>query len=197
MSSEMLPLFPLGQPLFPGVILPLQIFEQRYIRLIKESLRADTGFGIVATAEPDTDDSESVVTYDVGLEVKVTDWRQQDNGLLGISVSGTRRFVIDAIEVEDDGLLVASINWMAVESEEVDAGYSDLDELEGLLRQLILHPAFDWVELPEEISPEEISWKLAQLLPIGLDDKVQLLSFTSTNDRLNRIYDLITDLSSE
>lgn len=197
--SEILPLFPLGQPLFPGVILPLQIFEQRYIRLIKESMRADSGFGIVATAksEADSEISQSVVTYDIGLEVKVTDWRQQDNGLLGISVAGSRRFVIGSIEVEDDGLLVADVNWMTGEDEVPETYYEDLDELEGLLRQLALHPAFDWIELPEELSAEDISWKLAQLLPVSLDDKVQLLSYSSTADRLDRIFDLIDSLSNE
>ena len=48
---DRLPLFPLGQPLFPGIRLDLQIFEQRYLRLVRKSMREDVAFGIVATED--------------------------------------------------------------------------------------------------------------------------------------------------
>ena len=46
MSTIEIPLFPLRTVLFPGAVLPLRIFEQRYLTMIRDCARSDTGFGV-------------------------------------------------------------------------------------------------------------------------------------------------------
>lgn len=193
--TERLPLFPLGQPLFPGVRLDLQIFEQRYLRLVKESMRADSAFGIVAIEEGEEVGEPSEI-YDFGLAVKIVDWKQLDNGLLGVAVSGDRRFNIIKTQVEDDGLIIGNVEWLPEFQEQVDYPEENLQELERLLRELAQHPALNWVSLPEQIPADELGWKLAQVLPVPTTKKVRLLAEPSSLQRLAKIQILVDELSS-
>jgi hypothetical protein len=73
--------------------MPLQIFEQRYLDLVKESMRSGEGFGIVRiergaeVADDDLPDARAG-----GHVARIVDWDQLDNGLLGITVAGRQRF---------------------------------------------------------------------------------------------------------
>ena len=192
---ERLPLFPLGQPLFPGVRLDLQIFEQRYLRLVRESTREGLEFGIVAI-EDGGEVGAPLEIYDFGLAVKIVDWKQLDNGLLGIVVCGDRRFNIQKTEIEDDGLIVGEVEWLPEFQETADYPDDNLQSLEKLLRDLAQHPALNWVGLPEQISASELGWKLAQVLPISTTKKVRLLAEPSSIECLEKIQILVDELSS-
>lgn len=193
--ADRLPLFPLGQPLFPGVLLNLQIFEQRYLRLIRESLKQDSAFGIVAIAEGN-DVGEQPDLYSVGLEVKIVDWRQQKNGLLGVSVLGARRFEILNTQVEEDGLLIGGISWLTESTSFTAIPEENLESLEALLRELIAHESLAWVEVDDAVlSAEELSWKLAQVLPISLEQKIPLLMESESSTRLAMIQAQVDELS--
>lgn len=191
-----LPLFPLGQPLFPGVNLNLQIFEQRYIHLVRNSLREEKPFGIVAIAEGN-EAGEAPEIYSIGLEVKIVDWRQQDNGLLGITVSGEQRFEIHDSWIEEDGLLMAEVALLAPETEDGDLSSQYIEGLEALLRELAQHPACSWINIDDaELSPRELSWKLSQALPISVEDKIPLLAESELVDRLELIQSYVDRLSA-
>lgn len=194
--SSRLPLFPLGQPLFPGVRLNLQIFEQRYLRLVRASMRDATSFGIVAIAEGG-EVGETPEIFEYGLEVNIVDWRQQDNGLLGVSVAGDRCFRVLDAKQEEDGLMIGEIEWLpdSIEAESIPA--ASLEGLENLLRELARHPSLGWVELPEDqLSVSELGWKLAQALPISHEQKVPLLAEVDAAKRLARIQIFVDELSS-
>lgn len=193
--TERLPLFPLGQPLFPGICLQLQIFEQRYLRLVRESMRDDSAFGIVAIADG-REVGAPPETCEFGLEVKIVDWCQQENGLLGVAVSGTRRFQILSTTLEEDNLLVADVGWLDEGVNHRSIPAESLDGLKKLLRDLAQHPALNWVELSEQLSEEELGWKLAQVLPVSLDNKISLLADSDLVRRLEKIQVLVDELSS-
>lgn len=191
-----LPLFPLGQPLFPGVRLNLQIFEQRYIQLVRMSLREDKPFGIVAIAEGN-EAGEAPEIYSVGLQVNIVDWRQQDNGLLGITVAGDRRFEIHDSWIEEDGLLMAEAASLTDDSEEKNISTHELDGLESLLRELANHPACSWINIDDkQMSPQELSWKLSQALPVSVEDKIPLLAESELDVRLELIQNYVDRLSA-
>ena len=192
---DRLPLFPLGQPLFPGIRLDLQIFEQRYLRLVRKSMREDVAFGIVAT-EDGRELGAPLEIYDFGLAVKIVDWERLENGLLGIVVCGERRFNIQKTEVEDDGLIIAEVEWLPEFQETADYPDENLQGLEGLLRDLAQHPALNWVGLPEQISASELGWRLAQVLPVSTTKKVRLLAEPSSMQCLAKIQILVDELSS-
>jgi len=192
--TDNLSLFPLAQPLFPGMSLDLQVFEQRYLRLVRESMRKNELFGIVAIAEG-KEVGSSVTPHDVGVAVTISDWRQQSNGLLGITVSGERRFCVEATHVEGDGLIVAEVTWPELCEEEALPA-DQLEALDSLLRDLCQHHTMRWLELEDEISAVDLSWYLSQVLPISVEKKIELMAESDTGQRLRHIQVLVEQLSS-
>ena len=94
-----LPLFPLGTVLFPGGVLPLRIFEPRYLDMIANCMRDSSPFGVVLLrrgGEVLNDSRRSEVEFhDVGTEARVFDFSQTEKGILAVVASGERRFVVD------------------------------------------------------------------------------------------------------
>lgn len=172
----------------------LQIFEQRYLRLVRDCMRQESGFGIVAISSGG-EVGEPPETYAVGLEVKIIDWRQQNNGLLGITVSGDRRFQIESAESSDEGLLMAEVIWLQETDEAPSLAEDSFNGLDQLLRELAQHPSLDWLTLPDQLSVQELGWKLAQALPISQESKIDLLGDSDPVRRIRKIQMLVEQLS--
>ena len=98
-----LPLFPLNTVLFPGCNLDLQIFEARYLDMIGRCMKQGGGFGVVCILEGHEVGAAPEGFAMVGCEARITDFQQQDNGLLGIRVQGGRRFLVQRTEVQRAG----------------------------------------------------------------------------------------------
>ena len=81
-----IPLFPLRVVMFPGGRFDLQIFEKRYIDLIRHCLRTDSGFGIclLKAGEEIFQENLEQTIHSSGTYSKIVDWDQLENGLLGI-----------------------------------------------------------------------------------------------------------------
>ena len=132
--GELIPLFPLGTPLFPGVVLPLQIFESRYRRLMSDLLsHPETGdrrfFGVVAIRQGWEVEavSPAEALYDVGCVARVQAVRpQSDGGFRIVTVGGERFRLLDVVVGEDPPYLQAEVEWLAEEeAAEEAAGNSD------------------------------------------------------------------------
>ncbi len=93
MSEEVLDLalFPLNTVLFPGMQLPLHIFEDRYRLMIRECLRSDRGFGVVM-AGSDTDQQGISETDTIGTSARITHVDQLEDGRMNIVATGAERF---------------------------------------------------------------------------------------------------------
>ncbi len=103
-----LPLFPLTSHILPGGILPLRIFEARYLRMIKESYASEHAFGMCMLNSNGNEEDNSHI-YPIGTLVKVTDFEKLDDGQLGITIEGIQPFKIESIVTEQDGLRVGSV----------------------------------------------------------------------------------------
>jgi Lon protease-like protein len=132
--GELIPLFPLGTPLFPGVVLPLQIFEPRYRRLMTDLLtRPEAGdqrfFGVVAIRQGWEVEaiSPAEALYDVGCVARVQAVRRQgDGGFRIVTVGGERFRLLDVVVGEDPPYLQGEVEWLAEEeAAEEAAGDSD------------------------------------------------------------------------
>jgi uncharacterized protein len=132
--GELIPLFPLGTPLFPGVVLPLQIFEPRYRRLMRDLLsRPEAGdrrfFGVVAIRQGWEVESvaPAQALYDVGCAARVQAVRPQSDGSFRIVTVGGERFrLLDVVIGEDPPYLQAEVEWLGEEeAAEEAAGDSD------------------------------------------------------------------------
>jgi ATP-dependent Lon protease len=121
--GELIPLFPLGTPLFPGVVLPLHIFEPRYRRLVRDLLSQPDGsdqrfFGVVAIRQGWEVEriAPAAALYDIGCTARLQTVRPQaDGGFRIVTVGGDRFRLLDVVVGEDPPYLQAEVEWLAEE----------------------------------------------------------------------------------
>ena len=90
-----IPLFPLSGILLPHGRITLQIFEQRYLDLIRSCMRSETGFGVVWVRRGSEVAAKGAARPDLGdygTYAKIVDWDQLPSGLLGITIQGKETF---------------------------------------------------------------------------------------------------------
>jgi ATP-dependent Lon protease len=141
--GELIPLFPLGTPLFPGVVLPLQIFEPRYQRLMKDLLALpESGdrrfFGVVAIRQgwEVEEVAPAQALYDIGCTARVQAVRPQpDGGFRVVTVGGERFRLLDVVVGEDPPYLQAEVEWLVEEemAEEAAGDHDGMVEPAGLV----------------------------------------------------------------
>ena len=174
-------LFPLNTVLFPGSILPLQIFEQRYLTLITDCLKQQTGFIIVLISEGKEVGAVPQI-YSTGCYVKIIDWESLENGLLGITIQAKYRVHLRNSSVRDDGLLLA----------EMSALESSLDDNPALpenfkpLPETLKHPFSERYHGEVDFeNTADICYRLSELLPISNKEKQLLLETDSAQQMLD------------
>jgi uncharacterized protein len=183
-----LPLFPLNTVLFPGGRLPLRIFEQRYMEMAKACLRDRAPFGVCLIQEG-VEVGAPAVPVETGCLALIAQWDMPQLGMLHITASGERRFRILERRVQRDGLARASVEVLPEDSEsplpENLAGCARL--LERAIEQ---QPSF--FEPPHRLdSCSWVSSRLAEVLPLPLKVKQELLELTDARARLQRINALL------
>ena len=189
-----LPLFPLANPLFPDQVMSLQVFEPRYIKLVSECLKAEQGFGVVQIRDGREVGGVAQI-FHFGVEAQIIDFEQLDNGLLGITVQGRRKFTVKSTEVLALNQLQADVAWLDSELEEPVP--NEFDGLVLLLAELRQHPAVNALQLPAVGDARHLGWQLCQLLPLGAADKVALLSLHDPIERLYQLAERIRQLGED
>jgi ATP-dependent Lon protease len=134
--GELIPLFPLGTPLFPGVVLPLHVFEPRYRRLVRDllALPEEGGrrfFGVTAIRQGWEVErvAPAEALYDVGCTARVQTVRaQSDGGFQVVTVGGDRFRLLDVVVGDDPPYLQARVEWLADE----EAAEEHAGDVEGL-----------------------------------------------------------------
>lgn len=194
--SELLPLFPLHTQLLPEQRLDLQIFEPRYIQLVKDCLRSESAFGVVTIREGGEvvrTSADIPQVFGVGVSARIVDWGTTDTELLAITVQGESKFKLLEAEVGDAQLMQAQIDWLPLEPQR------DIPEqhatLHSLLQQLRQHPSTVRLQLPDISDARQLGWQLSQLLPLENPLKIDLLAMDDPLQRLDRLLPLIEELS--
>lgn len=187
-----LALFPLSNPLFPEQKMTLQIFEPRYVSLVSRCLKNDEGFGVVQIREG-REIGRAPQVFQFGVEARIVDWEQLDNGLLGITIEGRRKFTLHSTRIEKDQLMMAEVEWLPEEPcAPVPEHFDGLLELAEQLRQ---HPLVARMNLPPIDNARDLGWQLCQLLPLSPPDKVALLSLSNPELRLEHLAERVARLS--
>lgn len=88
-----IPLFPLQTVLFPGSVLPLKIFEQRYLDMAAACMKENKPFGICLIASGE-ETGPAAEPHPVGTLAEIGDWEMEQLGILQITARGGRRFRI-------------------------------------------------------------------------------------------------------
>ncbi|MYC07154.1 MAG: peptidase S16 [Chloroflexi bacterium] len=179
-----LPLFPLNTVLFPGASLPLQIFEERYKRLLQDCLDSDERFGIVLIKSGD-EVGQPAIPHPIGTVAHITQVNEMRGDRFLIAVTGERRFKINTI-TRHRPYITADVSILPdVDSEEARP------ESESILRQLNEYLSLitglqgGWTsEVRTSRDPAALSYFIAETLLIDLSEKQQLLEKPSTVSRL-------------
>jgi hypothetical protein len=180
-------LFPLNTVIFPGGILPLQIFEQRYLNLIKECMKQQTGF-VVVLISAGKEVGATPQIYSTGCYVEIIDWESLNNGLLGISIQGKYRVRLSNSSVRDDGLLFAEASPLESTLDNNLPLPNALEPLADTLKQLLKHPYAQQYENTVNFnSSAEICYRLSELLPISNKQKQLLLETDSMEQMLDQL----------
>lgn len=190
------PLFPLRTVLFPGGRMALRIFEQRYLDLVRNTLREQSSFGIVHLHQGSEvgGDSQASQLAAVGCEAHIVDWDQTEDGLLGLVVQGGRRFRLHGSAQDASGLHRGAVEWLN-EVDDIPLP-EEASELAALLAQLLDHPHVQRMGMSGEATGTgDLVNRLAQLLPLEPADVYPLLEVDDPLQRLDVLHDLLERVS--
>ncbi|MDP3272768.1 MULTISPECIES: LON peptidase substrate-binding domain-containing protein [Limnobacter] len=199
MSQAAMPLFPLTTVLFPQGVLNLQIFEVRYLDLMKKCLRDNTPFGVVSLLDgnevrrPD----EKIQLAKIGTLVNIEKHEFVTPTLIEISTVGSQRFKLLNATQEKNGLWMGEIQTLPA-----DPVVEIPDYLQGSANALArLINSIDENEIAEEQLPFRKPYKLmdcgwvanrwCELLPLDKPTKLQLLALDNPLLRLELIDDTL------
>ena len=191
-----IPLFPLSSVLFPGGRMSLQIFEQRYLDLVRSCLKQEEGFGLVWIAEgaevaqPGTGMPK---LGEFGCYARIVDWDSLPSGLLGITIEGGERFCLDEARSESNQLVVGD-----VEMKELCAAEPMREEWDSMLEVLSSLEQHPHVQRMGIKADHEDAWQvgyvLAQLLPVEEAIKYQLLGLDDIAQFMEELGEVLDEL---
>ncbi len=186
------PLFPLNSIVLPRGRIPLQLFEPRYIDMLTRCLKEDRGFVVVLLQEGG-EIGRTAAFYDIGTYVRIIDFQQLDNGLLGITVEGESKVSVVRSWQQEDGLNVGDVECLLEETEsEVPARYS---ELPSVLKALFRHPVIRDLNMDIDYGDaRDVGWRLTELLPLDKQEKQKLVELQDPLERLSRLQELLEAL---
>ena len=197
----MIPLFPLNTVLFPDGRLALQVFEVRYLDMIKRCIAASEEFGVVALAagEEVRKPGQQETLVQVGTLARIVDWTAPLPGLLHITCLGTQRFRVQAAEQLKHGLWMADIERLPddmtvpVPVEQQDVANA-LGSLIRSLQQRGVTPAQMPMGPPYRL--DESGWvanRWCELLDLDLAQKQLLLAQDNPVLRIELVQDALAD----
>ena len=183
-----IPLFPLNAVLFPGGRLPLRIFEQRYMEMAKACLKNSAPFGVCLIREG-KEVGTPATPVEIGCLARIGNWDMPQLGMLHITALGSQRFRIVERSVQADGLARASIK---VLPEDRDAPIGNACAGCVKLLERVIEQQSGLFEPPHRLdSASWVSSRLAEVLPLPLAAKQELLELTDARARLERINALL------
>jgi len=176
--------------LFPGGPLPLKIFEVRYLDMVGRCIKGDSGFGVIAIRDGAESGAGDVSTHKVGTMAKIADWNRMDDGLLGITAVGESRFLLRSLRREADGLRVGEVGFMEPdEPVPVPPRYRPMSRLlENILVDFERHYHYTSWQLDDAAW---VGYRLAEMLPLTLDQRQSCLETIDPVQRLEIIYPLL------
>ncbi len=191
-THRQLPLFPLNTVLFPGNAMPLQIFEPRYQRMLKDCMDGDRRFGVVLI-KAGAEVGGRALTHAVGTVARIIQVNEIGQGRFFVSARGEERFRLVARH-EDDPYPSGE-----VEPIKDEPGDGDLGTLAGTVGEraseflnLVMGLGGGWAgrrTLPD--TPERLSYYVPKLLRIDLAGRQSLLEAQTTSERLSAEADLL------
>lgn len=180
-----IPLMPLNAVLFPGMPMPLGIFEDRYRRMVEECLDAEEPFGVVLIRSgPEV--GGIAQPHDIGTTAQVVHVSDSDEGL-GVIVVGRERFRVNELDVDGE-VLRAEVSILESEPADERVSLELCSELSQMLAEHI-QTILKLLGMPAEKpavpnEPERLSFMIAAHLTASLQERQRLLELSSAAERL-------------
>tara|TARA_B100000683_G_scaffold61509_1_gene59855 strand:- start:225 stop:863 length:639 start_codon:yes stop_codon:yes gene_type:complete len=193
---KIIPVFPLSNfIIFPNATVPLNIFEQRYLDMVNDSMKSDKLIGMIQPKNSKNKDDMPAL-YDVGCLGKITSFRETEDGRYLIELKGEVRFqIINEINTDKKYRSVEVnyndyLNDLSDEKEKLN--FSDLELIFKDLKSLFDKRGFiiNWKALEKQSLNETIN-ALAMASPFSLEEKQILLEAKNLNVRKNKIAEIL------
>jgi len=190
-----LPLFPLPVVLFPGVPLPLHIFEPRYRQMLLDIRLGKDVFGLVYF-DSSASENETPPVGHIGCVAEVTETQTLPDGRSNILTLGVIRFLIESYVERGDPYLVAQVSYFEDYEEDQDflSGPSkEVAETFTRIAQAVRTINDERATLPDisDTEPQRLSFLVAAAIEIDAEVKQELLELRSTSERLERLRSML------
>lgn len=195
-DADWLALFPLKTVLFPRGVLPLRVFETRYVDMVRQCMKSGAPFGVVAI-RTGSEVGDAAEPYEVGTLAHIVACDVEDLGVLLLQTQGGARFRILEKRTQRNQLIEARVELMpsdapADQSESLSLCAKVLrvviDELDRRGREM---SDADFINpFTEPHALDDATWvanRWSEMLPIALEDKQALLEMTDANLRLQQV----------
>ncbi len=188
-------LFPLNSVLFPGMRMPLHIFEERYRIMIRECIEEDAPFGVVLI-KSGAEVGSGALPHDIGTTARVLQVEYLDDGRMNIFTTGHERFRVVAINTTQP-YLRGEVSVLQQEPS-TDRAYAALPRARYVFDDYLktyLSLADQWtrgVYLPDD--PADAADYMAARMEVGLDAKQELLAELNPEARIRRELEILGEM---
>ena len=191
-----LPVFPLPVVLFPGVPLPLHIFEPRYRQMLTD-IHFTNNLFCVAYFDPSASENDVPPAGHVGCVAEVTETQTLPDGRSNILTLGVVRYRIESYVERGDPYLVARVSYFEDDEEDEAAlteSSREVAETFTRIAQAVRTLNDERANLPDisNTEPQRLSFLVAAAMEIDADVKQDLLELTSTSVRLERLRGMLS-----
>ncbi|GAA5196749.1 LON peptidase substrate-binding domain-containing protein [Rugosimonospora acidiphila] len=191
--TDELPLFPLGTVLFPGLVLPLHVFEERYRALVRRLTDRPEGepreFGVVAIergweVDHHAGSSTSLTLHQIGCTAQIRQVTEHPDGQFDLVTVGHRRFRIEQVDADAEPYLVAKVTWLDEPEDSAKAADRLVPGVLELFQRYLrlMRPDREGEQLPEDATV--LSHLVAATTALPLADRQALLASPDTTSRL-------------
>lgn len=185
-----LPLFPLGTVLFPDGILPLKIFEQRYMDMAKACLKNGAPFGVCLIREG-SEVGAPALPEAVGTLARIEDWDMEQLGVLQVRAAGGGRFRVLSSRVLDNGLIIGTVEDIENDAPTQGDEFAACREFLALVLAKIGSDRHHGEARLDD--PSWVSFRITEILPISPRIKQKMLELTDARMRLEVLHRVLKD----
>ena len=190
-----LPLFPLPVVLFPGVPMPLHIFEPRYRQMLSDIRIGHNLFGLSYFNAEEAESDRPPVGH-IGCVAEVVEAQALPDGRSNILTLGLIRYRVEGYVESGEPYLIGAVSFFEDEAEDEARLAEQTSEVSALFLRIaraVRQLNDDRASLPElpEAGPERLSFLVAAAMELGPEIKLELLEMRSTGERLRRVGDYL------
>ena len=195
-NTDWIPLFPLRTVLFPAGVLPLRVFETRYVDMVRERMKRDAPFGVVAI-RAGAEVGGAAEPHAIGTLAHIVEWDMPELGVLQLETRGGERFRVLETRIQPSQLLEGRIEPLPTSPGDADPDTLQvcaqvLELVIGELLEQAREEAGDHFinPFPEPHPLDSAGWvanRWSEMLPISLEQKQALLEINHDGERLLKV----------